>query len=171
MRKANILAGGMLAIASGALFGVASAEPGGTPLELSLDANRFAGPTPLRVTASATASNAAGAVRYRWCFDDGTQSDDQSPRHSFRRAGYYTVVVQAQDESGNRGRRSILLGVWPPWQWSAAQAKPLTRKRAARAQRAQRRRTSTRRKRLRLRHGLTLDKCTGQPLLGPEPAS
>jgi hypothetical protein len=79
-------------------------------------------------------------------------------------AGYYTVVVQARDESGDRARQSLLLGAWPPKLWAAAESKPLTKKAALRAQRGQERQTRKRRKQLRRRHGLTLKKCTSQPL-------
>jgi PKD domain len=163
VRKAMVVTGAGFAVAVGALFGVAGAESQ-ERLALSVDADRYAGPRPMRATFSATASNAAGAIRYRWCFDDGTQSQDQSPTHSFRRAGYYKVVVQARDDTGARDRQSLLLGVWPPKQWAAAQTKPLTKKGALRARRTQQRRTRNRRAQLQRRHGLTLQKCTKQPL-------
>jgi hypothetical protein len=162
VRKALAAAGPLIAIMAGVLFGVAGAESKAT-LALSVDADRYAGPRPLRVTFSAHPSGGAGA-RYRWCFDDGTQSQDPSPTHSFRRAGYYKVVVQTQDESRGRDRKSLLIGAWPPRQWAAAQAKPPTKKAAIRAMRAQQRRTRKRRKQLERRHGLTLKKCTNQPL-------
>jgi PKD domain len=161
--KAIMGAGVSLVVAGGAIFGVAGAESQGR-LSLSADANRYAGPRPLSVTFSAVASKAAGAVRYRWCFDDGTQAQDQRPTHSFQRAGYYKVVVQAKDESGEKRRQSLLLGIWPPKLWAAAEEKPLTRKAQIRAQRLQERRTRKRRKQLQRRHGLTLRKCTRQPL-------
>jgi PKD domain len=161
VRKAMVAVGVMLAVA--VLFGVAVADSKGT-LTLAVDANRFAGPTPLRVVFSATTSGATGAVRYRWCFDDGTQGQGQRPTHSFGRAGYYSVAVQAQDESGARVRQSLLLGAWPPKQWAAAVKKPLTKKAALRAQHVQEQRTRKRRKQLERRYGMTLKKCTSQPL-------
>jgi hypothetical protein len=163
VRKTMVAVAAIFAVAVAALFGVADATSQGT-FALSVDANRYAGPRPLRVTFSAAASQATGAVRYRWCFDEGSQSQDQNPTHSFRRAGYYTVVVQAQDESGDQERQSLLLGAWPPKQWAAAKSKPLTKKVVIRAQRAQQRRTRKRRKQLQRRHGLTLKKCTSQSL-------
>jgi hypothetical protein len=162
VRQAMVAVGAIVAVAVGALFGVADADSQGTPA-LSVDANRFAGPVPLRVKFSADTSQATGAVSYRWCFDDGTQSQDQNPTHSFPRAGYYKVVVQAQDESGDQDRQSLLLGAWPPKQWAAAQRKRPTKKAARRAQRVQQQRTTKRRKELQRRHGLTREKCTGQP--------
>jgi hypothetical protein len=167
MRRSVAAASGMLLV--GAFFGVAAAEPADRRLSMSVDANRYAGPSPLRVKFSAAASNPAGAAVYRWCFDDGAQSSQQRPTHSFRRAGYYKVVAQVQDSSGARGRQTILIGAWPPRQWAEAKSNPLTEKEAARGQRAQRRRTALRRKRLRLRDGLTLAKCTRQPLSVSEP--
>ena len=146
-----------------ALLGAADAGSQGT-LGLSVRADRFAGPTPVRVSFSAKASGAQGAVRYRWCFDDGKQSPAQKPIHTFRRAGYYSVVVQAKDASGNTARKPVLIGAWPPKQWANAQRRPITKKGAERAQRVQRRRTRARRKQLQRRGGLTRSKCTGRPL-------
>jgi hypothetical protein len=163
MRRTIAVTGTTAALAGAALFGASLAESAGT-LALSVDADRYAGPRPLSVTFSAAAPKAQGSVRYRWCFDDGTLSQDQNPTHSFRRAGYYTVVLQAKDESGQEDRQSLLIGAWPRWQWAAAQRKPLTKKAAIRAQRTQHQRTRKRRKQLERRDGLTLRKCTRQPL-------
>jgi hypothetical protein len=118
-------------------------------LSLSVDADRFAGPTPLKVNFSAKPKNTTGEVHYRWRFDDGTQSDDPSPSHSFPRAGYYTVIVDVRDESGNNTRQSLLLGAWPPRQWALAQTKPLTKKSALSTQKVQQARTDARHKDLR----------------------
>jgi len=118
-------------------------------LQLSVDADRFAGPSPLNVRFSAKPKNAAGDVHYRWRFDDGTQSEDQSPAHSFPRAGYYTVIVDARDESGNNTRQSLLLGAWPPRQWAEGQTKPITPPLARRIQRVQQKRTDVRHMQLR----------------------
>jgi hypothetical protein len=118
-------------------------------IEVSVSADRFAGPTPLNVKFSAKPKNAEGDVHYRWRFDDGTQSEDPSPSHSFPRAGYYTVILDARDESGNNTRQSLLLGAWPPRQWSEAQTKPLTKKGAIQTQKIQQGRTDARHKDLR----------------------
>jgi hypothetical protein len=83
-------------------------------------------------------------VYYRWRFDDGTESDQQNPAHSFPRAGYYTVIVDARDESGNNTRQSLLLGAWPPRQWAEAQTRPLTKKGAIATQKIQQHRTDIR---------------------------
>jgi hypothetical protein len=116
------------------------------PLEVTATADRFAGPTPLNVKFSAKPKNAKGEVHYRWRFDDGTQSEEVSPSHSFPRAGYYTVIMDARDESGNNTRQSLLLGAWPPRQWSSAQTKPLTKKGALATQKVQQARTDARHK-------------------------
>jgi hypothetical protein len=113
-------------------------------IEVNADADRFAGPTPLNVSFSAKPKNAVGEVHYRWRFDDGTQTDAQNPRHSFPRPGYYTVILDVRDESGNNTRQSLLLGAWPPAQWAASQTRPLTKKRAARTQKVQQQRTDAR---------------------------
>ena len=122
---------------------------GGGELSLSVDADRFAGPTPLNVKFSAKPKNTTGDVLYRWRFDDGTQSDEPSPSHSFPRAGYYTVIVDVRDESGNNTRQSLLLGAWPPRQWALAQTKPLTKKGALNTQKVQQARTDARHKEIR----------------------
>jgi PKD domain len=122
---------------------------GGGELSLSVDADRFAGPAPLNVKFSAKPKNTTGEVHYRWRFDDGTQSDDPNPTHSFPRPGYYTVIVDVRDESGNNTRQSLLLGSWPPRQWAQAQTKPLTKKGALATQRVQQARTDARREDLR----------------------
>lgn len=111
---------------------------------VSGDADRFAGPTPLVSRFSADAKNASGDVIYRWRFDDGTTSEEQNPTHTFKRAGYYTVILDARDESGNNDRQTFLLGAWPPQQWAEAQRSPLTKKGALQAQRVQQRRTDAR---------------------------
>ena len=115
----------------------------------SVNADHFAGPTPLNVQFSAKAKNAKGQVYYRWRFDDGTQSEVQNPGHAFPRAGYYTVIVDARDESGNNTRQSLLLGAWPPRQWATAQTKPVTPVLAKRVQAVQQRRTDLRHTHLR----------------------
>ena len=124
-------------------------KSGGGALSLSVDADRFAGPTPLNTKFSAKPKNAQGQVHYRWRFDDGTQSEEQNPAHTFPRAGYYTVIVDARDESGDNTRQSLLLGAWPPRQWAEAQTKPLTKKGALTTQKIQQARTDARHKQLR----------------------
>ena len=108
------------------------------------NADRFAGPTPLISRFTAEAKNASGDVIYRWRFDDGTSSQEQNPTHTFKRAGYYTVILDARDESGNNDRQTFLLGAWPQKQWAEAQRTPLTKKGALQAQRVQQRRTDAR---------------------------
>jgi PKD domain len=120
---------------------------GGT-LSLTVDADRFAGPTPLNTRFTAKPKDAQGQVFYRWRFDDGTQSEEASPTHSFPRPGYYTVIVDARDESGNNTRQSLLLGAWPPAQWAAAQTTPLTKKGAIQTQKVQQKRTDARHREL-----------------------
>lgn len=117
---------------------------GGGNFDVSGNADRFAGPTPLISRFTGKSKNARGDVIYRWRFDDGTTSQEQNPTHSFPRAGYYTVILDAHDEEGNNDRQSFLLGAWPPSQWATAQRTPLTKKRALDAQRVQQARTDAR---------------------------
>jgi len=116
----------------------------GGPLNVSVSADRFAGPTPLNVKFAARPKNADGSVHYRWRFDDGTQSEAPSPEHSFPRAGYYTVTVDVRDESGNNARQSLLLGAWPPRQWAEAQTKAVTPAGAKQTEKVQQHRTDVR---------------------------
>ena len=62
-----------------------------------------------------SSKNGDGDVLYRWRFDDGTSSNAQNPAHSFPRPGYYTVILDAFDQSGNRARQSSwtpTIGCW-----------------------------------------------------------
>jgi hypothetical protein len=136
---------GVLALALlGAGCGGGDDKKGSGTLEVKADVDRFAGPVPLNGKFSAKASNADGKVYYRWRFDDGTQSEEQNPSHSFPRPGYYTVILDARDESGNNARQSLLLGAWPVKQWAEAQTKPLTKKSAIHTQKVQQGRTDKR---------------------------
>ena len=143
--KVAIVPGALALTLLGAGCGGSNEEQRSGPLQISVDADRFAGPSPLNVKFSVKPKDAAGDVHYRWRFDDGTQSDEQSPAHSFPRAGYYTVIVDARDESGNNVRQSLMLGAWPPRQWAQAQSGgPLTPDIARRVQRVQQQRTDAR---------------------------
>jgi hypothetical protein len=128
---------------------------GGGNFDVSGNADSFAGPTPLISRFTAKSKNAKGDVIYRWRFDDGTTSQERNPTHTFARAGYYTVILDAHDEEGNNDRQTFLLGAWPGQQWTKAQRTPLTKKGALEAQRVQQARTDARhveiRKRLRKR--------------------
>ena len=105
---------------------------GGGSFDVSGKVDHFAGPTPLIVRFTATSKNADGDVLYRWRFDDGTSSQEQNLTHTFPRAGYYQVILDARDESGNNDRETFLFGAWPPTQWAKAQRTPLTKKGALR---------------------------------------
>jgi PKD domain len=142
--KAALVPGVLALVLIGAGCGGSDNKKGSGTLSMTVDADRFAGPTPLNVKFSVKPKNADGKVHFRWRFDDGTQSEDQNPAHSFPRAGYYTVIVDARDESGNNTRQSLLLGAWPPKQWATAQTKPLTKKGAIRTQKIQQGRTDAR---------------------------
>ena len=122
---------------------------GGGKFDVSGKVDSFAGPTPLVVRLNAASKNADGKVLYRWRFDDGTSSTKTEVTHTFPRAGYYQVILDARDERGNNDRETFLFGAWPPKQWSTAQRTPLTKKGAVDAQRVQQKRTDDRRKELR----------------------
>jgi hypothetical protein len=122
---------------------------GGGQFKVKANAEKFAGPTPLQTRFTASASGADGDVLYRWRFDDGTTSTEPNPAHTFKRPGYYQVILDSRDESGHAARQSLLLGAWPPKQWADAQVKPFTKKSAAQAQKVQQARTDKRRAELR----------------------
>jgi hypothetical protein len=126
-------------------------DGGGGDFSLSGNADQFAGPTPLISRFSAEAKNAEGDVRYRWRFDDGTISEEQNPTHTFRRAGYYTVILDARDEANNNDRETFLLGAWTPTEWANARRRPLTKENALKAQEKQQRRTDARYREIRQR--------------------
>jgi hypothetical protein len=106
------------------------------------NANRFAGPAPLRVRFTADDFKASGNVEYRWRFDDGTTSREQNPTHTFK-AGTYNVELHARDERASDSW-NVVIGSWPPDVWAA------TRNRVAKPRelRAQGHRTARRRKEL-----------------------
>jgi hypothetical protein len=143
----------MMAVALAAAVFVASCggddNGGGGTFSVTGDADQFAGPTPLISRFSAKAKNAKGDVAYRWRFDDGTTSEEQNPTHTFPRAGYYTVILDARDEDGFNARQTFLLGAWPQKQWAEAQRTPLTKKRAKDAQKVQQHRTDVRHQEIR----------------------
>jgi PKD domain-containing protein len=141
-----------LAIGAAAIGGCGGGDSGGGSkggsLSTNVNADPFAGPAPLAVRFSASAKNPDGKVLYHWRFDDGTSSNSQNPAHTFPRPGYYSVILDAFDQSGDRSRQSLLLGVWGARQWAESQRVPLTKKRAVNAQKGQQKRTDKRRRQL-----------------------
>jgi hypothetical protein len=137
---------GVLALALfGAGCGGGDKSKGSGTLEVTANLDRFAGPVPLTGKFSAHAKNAKGTVYYRWRFDDGTQSETPATTHTFPRPGYYTVILDARDESGTNARQSLLLGAWPVKQWAKAQTTPITKKSALLTEKVQQGRTDKRR--------------------------
>jgi hypothetical protein len=141
---------GLVVAASGASCGPGD-DGGGGNFDVSADADLLAGPTPVVSRFTAKTKNANGEVIYRWRFDDGTTSEEQNPTHTFRRAGYYTVILDAHDEDGNNDRQSFLVGAWPKRQWDRAQETNITPEYARAAQRVQQRRTDARHAQIRAR--------------------
>jgi hypothetical protein len=141
-----VLAAGALTVAG---CGDDKGGGGGGDFNVSGKVDHFAGPTPLVVRLEASSKNAEGDVLYRWRFDDGTSSTDPKVTHKFSRAGYYQVILDARDESGENDRESFLFGAWPPTQWERAQRTPLTKEGALRTQKVQQQRTDKRRAELR----------------------
>jgi hypothetical protein len=116
---------------------------------MGANAKPFAGAAPMDVQFEITPFHNDGAVRYFWRFDDGTTSREQNPRHTFKEAGYYTVIVDATDSARQRDRHTLILGAWPDKLWNSSQRRRLTSVEARNAIRDQSRRTQKRKERLR----------------------
>jgi hypothetical protein len=112
------------------------------------DANPFAGSAPLTTQFKAKPFHAKGDVKYYWRFDDGTTSREQNPIHTFKEAGYYTVLMDSRDSSGRRDRFTLILGAWPKALWSTSERRRLTKTEQLNAVRDQSARTKARRTRL-----------------------
>ena len=141
----------MLAAGAIAVTGCGDDKGGGKGgrFDVKGDVDHFAGPTPLVVRMQASSKNGDGDVLYRWRFDDGTASTKPDVTHTFPKPGYYQVILDARDSSGDNDRETFLFGAWPPGQWAKAQRTPLTKKGALSAQKVQQQRTDKRRAALR----------------------
>jgi PKD domain-containing protein len=142
----------VLAVGAVAVLGCGDDNSGGGNegrFNASGKVDHFAGPTPLVVRFAASSKNGDGKVLYRWRFDDGTSTTQPEATHTFKRPGYYQVILDARDESGENDRESFLFGAWPPGQWAKAQRTTLTKKGAERTQEVQQQRTDVRRRALR----------------------
>jgi hypothetical protein len=125
-----LLAAAFLAAGCGSDDKKSSAQKSGVPtikdpapdrhdFHIFADANRYAGPTPLTTNFKVGAFRGHGTVRYHWTFDDGTTSTEQNPTHTFKKAGSYTVLVDAKDQDNFNDRWNLVLGVWPVDVWNA----------------------------------------------------
>jgi len=110
---ALLLVGGAHALAAGTADVPPRAE-----FSADADADPYAGPAPLSVQFSATASNGSGRVSYRWSFDDGQTGTAQKPLHVYRKHGWYEVTMDARDEAGHSYRMNLLLHAWRPRDWT-----------------------------------------------------
>lgn len=107
----------------------------------------FAGAAPLRIKFTGFGYRAKGDVKYSWHFDDGTTSNLKAPVHTFKRPGYYLVLMDARDDKNN-DRWNLFVGAWPKAVWQAARTKPLTKKLAEYRTATQWKRTRQRRREL-----------------------
>jgi hypothetical protein len=101
-------------------------RPKETNFHIKATANPFGGAAPLRIKFKGFPYRAKGDVQYRWHFEDGTVSTLQNPVHMFKRPGYYLVLVDARDETGN-DRWNLFVGIWPKDVWQASRTTPLTK--------------------------------------------
>lgn len=99
-------------------YKVKDPNPDSHTFHVGADASRFGGAAPLEVRFFATPYHSDGKVRYRWRFDDGTISEEESPIHKFSRPGYYQVLMEARDKKA-QDAWNLILGVWPPEVWEA----------------------------------------------------
>lgn len=122
-------------------------RPKDTAFHVKATAGPFAGASPLKIKFTGTAFRAKGDVQYRWHFDDGTVSTAQNPVHTFQKAGYYLVLMDARDETNN-DRWNLFVGAWPKSIWQASRTRPLTKTIAESRTKGQWRRTRARRRAL-----------------------
>jgi hypothetical protein len=87
------------------------------------EADRYAGPAPMKIKFYADAYHNKGGVTYFWRFDDGFATKDKNPTHTFVKPGYYQVLVDAVDsKTKNNDRFNLFIGVWPADVWAKAQS-------------------------------------------------
>jgi hypothetical protein len=123
-------------------------NPDNEKFHVAADATRFGGPAPLTVSFFSDAFHEQGTVRWRWRFDDGTTSEVENPNHTFKRPGYYQVLMEARDARG-QDAWNLIVGVWPPEVWEASSKKssgPVNVTSLKKLQRAQSERTGKRRR-------------------------
>jgi hypothetical protein len=123
-------------------------NPDNPNFHVAADGSRFGGPAPLTVRFFSESFHEKGKVRWRWRFDDGTTSEERNPVHTFKRPGYYQVLMEARDAHG-QDAWNLIVGVWPPEVWEASSkrtAGPLNTASIRKVQRAQNRRTAQRRR-------------------------
>jgi len=86
-----------------------------SPPSLSVSASPTNGTAPLRVSFTATASSAHGAVtNFAWTYDDGDFAEVQNPGKYFPAPGLYRVHVTAEDDVGNAATTTIAVNVTAP---------------------------------------------------------
>lgn len=123
-------------------------NPDNQNFHVAADGSRFGGPAPLTVRFFSAPFHEKGTVRWRWRFDDGTTSEERNPVHTFRRPGYYQVLMEARDARG-QDAWNLIVGVWPPEVWEASGKKaggPINAESIKNLQKAQGRRTAQRRR-------------------------
>ena len=128
--------------------GVSDPNPDNDQFHVGATGSRFGGPSPLTVNFFSKPFHEKGTVRWRWRFDDGTTSEEQNPAHIFKRPGYYQVLMEARDATG-QDAWNLIVGVWPPDVWEASSKKSTGGINVAslkKLQRAQSARTSKRRR-------------------------
>ena len=87
-------------------------DPGNEPPQVSASGSPSAGPAPLTVNFTSSASDSDGTiVSYSWSFGDGGTSSLQSPSHVYQQAGTYIAQVTVTDNGGATANALITINV------------------------------------------------------------
>ena len=87
-------------------------DPGNEPPQVSALGSPSAGPAPLAVNFTSSASDPDGViVSYHWAFGDGGTSTAQSPSHTYQQAGTYVAQVTVTDDMGATANALVTINV------------------------------------------------------------
>jgi PKD repeat protein len=89
-------------------------KPTNQPPIASLSANRTGGTMPLVVSFTGSSNDTNGYITsYFWNFGDGSSSNQQSPSHTFTKAGTYNVTLTVTDNNGTTDTCSKTIKCYP----------------------------------------------------------
>jgi len=98
-------------LTNGYTFQIAD-DPGNEPPQVSASGSPLAGPAPLTVNFTSTASDSDGFIAaYHWTFGDGGTSTAQSPSHTYSAQGTYVAQVTVTDDMGATANASVTINV------------------------------------------------------------
>ncbi|MBT8183804.1 MAG: PKD domain-containing protein, partial [Eudoraea sp.] len=97
-----------------AIVTVVVGQSSNMPPTAVIDADLFAGPSPLDVNFSGRNSvDDFGVTSYAWDFGDGGTSTEVDPVHTYTEVGEYTVILTVTDAGGLVGTATVLIRVDP----------------------------------------------------------